>query len=36
VPRADHLRSQISKGNVVLPPDDTSPDEDLDEDALAL
>ena len=29
---ADHL----SKGNVVLPPDDTSPDEDLDEDALAL
>ena len=29
---ADHL----SKGNVVFPPDDTSPDEDLDEDALAL
>jgi hypothetical protein len=32
LPLADHL----SKGNVVLPPDDTSPDEDLDEDALAL
>jgi hypothetical protein len=29
---ADHL----SKGNVVLPPDNTSPDEDFDEDALAL
>jgi hypothetical protein len=29
---ADHL----SKGNVVLPTDDTSPDEDSDEDALAL
>ena len=29
---ADHL----SKGNVVLPPDDNSPDEDSDEDALAL
>jgi hypothetical protein len=28
---ADHL----SKGNVVLPPDDASPDEDSDEDALA-
>ena len=26
----------LSKGNVVLPPDDTSPDKDLDEDALAL
>jgi hypothetical protein len=24
------------QGNVVLPPDNTSPDEDLDEDALAL
>ena len=29
---ADHL----SKGNVVLPPDYTSLDEDSDEDALAL
>jgi hypothetical protein len=29
---ADHL----SKGNVVLPLDDTSPNEDSDEDALAL
>jgi hypothetical protein len=26
----------FSKGNVVLPPDDTCPDEDSDEDALAL
>jgi hypothetical protein len=29
---ADHL----SKGNVVLPTDDISPDKDSDEDALAL
>ena len=28
--------SHLSKGNVVLPTDDTSPDEDSDEDALAL
>jgi hypothetical protein len=29
---ADHL----SKGNIVLPPDDTSSNEDSDEDAVAL